>query len=102
MNNLPYTPIDYDLMQMLDGEKNKASTRVFYFGEGTNIEEYEGKLTGLVLKNSYEYYMHFVSGEEVRIDRIISYNLKPGPAYDEYDSYALQCLTCQAGYDFDD
>lgn len=95
-----YTPVDQDIMSFLEAEKENSSTRVFYFGTGTELKEIEGKVIGLVKKNSYEYYLKFDSGDEIRIDRIISYNLKPGPAYDEYDAYALQCLTCQAGYDF--
>jgi hypothetical protein len=46
--------------------------------------------------------MVFENGDEVRTDRIIVYNGKPGPAYDEYDAYALAPLTCKAGYDDDD
>ena len=72
--NTTYTPVDPDVMEFLEAEKENDSTRVFYFGEGSEIKE-------------------------IRIDRIISYNLRPGPAYDEYDEYGLQCLTCQAGYD---
>lgn len=94
-----YTPVDQDVMGYLEAERNNASTRVFYFGVGTKLKEVEGKVIGLERKNSYEYYLQFETGEEVRIDRIISYNLKPGPAFDEYDEYGLQCLTCQAGYD---
>lgn len=27
-----YTPVDQDVMEFLEAEKNKESTRVFYFG----------------------------------------------------------------------
>jgi len=36
-------------------------------------------------------------GEQVRLDCIITINGKPGPAFDEYDSYANACLSCQGG-----
>jgi hypothetical protein len=36
---------------------------------------------------------------KIRLDRIIVFNGKPGPAYDEYDSYALACLDCTGGMD---
>jgi hypothetical protein len=36
-------------------------------------------------------------GEQVRLDRIITINGKPGPAFDEYDNYANACLSCQGG-----
>jgi hypothetical protein len=35
----------------------------------------------------------------VRLDRIITINGKPGPAFDEYDNYANGCLSCKAGYE---
>ena len=44
-------------------------------------------------------FLLFDKRDRVRLDRIIVINGIPGPAYDEYDSYALAPLTCQAGYD---
>ena len=58
-----------------------------------------GKIEYIEKKDSNEYFMRFQTGEEIRVDRIIVYNGKPGPAYDEYDAYALECLTCKAGYE---
>jgi hypothetical protein len=36
---------------------------------------------------------------QIRIDRIITLFGKVGAAYDEYDSFANQCLSCTGGYD---
>ena len=94
-----YLPIDPDFFDLFEKEIQKDSTRVVYFGEGTNMEEVNGKFEGVVNNNGHEYFMKFQTGEEVRVDRIIVYNGKPGPAFDEYDAFALECLSCKAGYE---
>ncbi len=102
MKEITYMPVDPDVMELLRKEIALKAVRTIYFGEGTELKEANGKVADMISKGGFEYFLKYSNGEEVRIDRIISYNLKPGPAYDEYDEYALQCLTCQAGYDFDD
>ncbi len=94
-----YLPIDPDFFEMFEKEKEKDSMRVVYFGEGTNLEEVNDKLESVSKQEGNEYFMRFAAGEEVRVDRIITYNGKPGPAFDEYDAYALECLSCKAGYE---
>lgn len=101
METTSYMPVDSTVMEFLEAEKNKDNTRVFYFGNGAEVLETSGKVTGLESNDGFEYFLKFEDGNRVRIDRIITYNLKPGPAFDEYDAYALECLTCKAGYDFD-
>ncbi|MDD2474731.1 MAG: hypothetical protein PHI32_02350 [Dysgonamonadaceae bacterium] len=95
----PYLPIDPDFFDYFEEEKQNNSTKVVYFGEGANLEEVNGKIEHIVKKNGAEYFLQFKTGEVVRADRIIVYNGKPGPAFDEYDAYALECLSCRAGYD---
>lgn len=94
-----YLPIDPDFFELFEKEKEKNLVRVVYFGEGTNLEEVNGKLESINKREGNEYFMRFTTGEEVRVDRIITYNGKPGPAFDEYDAYALECLSCKAGYE---
>ena len=94
-----YLPIDPDFFDFFEKEIKNISTRVVYFGEGPNLQEVNGKIESVVHKDGNEYFMKFQSGEEVRVDRIIVYNCKPGPAFDEYDAFALECLSCKAGYE---
>ena len=94
-----YLPIDPDFFDAFEKEIKKESTRVVYFGEGTNLEEVNGKAEAIVKNNNNEYFIKYLSGEEVRVDRIIVFNGKTGPAFDEYDAYALACLSCKAGYE---
>lgn len=94
-----YLPIDLSFFDFFEKEILKKKTRVVYFGEGTILEEVSGKIESIVNNSGNEYFMKFETGEEVRVDRIIVYNGKPGPAFDEYDAYALECLSCKAGYE---
>lgn len=94
-----YIPIHPEYYDMFSEEVEKEISKVFYFGTGNDIEEAKGKITGLVKPDEFEEYLAFDSGDKVRIDRIITVNGKPGPAYDEYDAYALACLNCNVQAD---
>lgn len=75
-------------------EQEKDFSRVIYFGEGTALEEAKGKITGTQKNQLNEEYLCFDTGSEVRIDRIISINGIPGPAFEEYNNYGMACLDC--------
>jgi hypothetical protein len=90
----PVLPIYHELFA---SEQEKGQVKVFFFGIGTEVLEAKGKITQLIEEEKHEEFLLFNSGEKVRIDRIITVNGKPGPAYDEYDRYALACLDCSAG-----
>lgn len=95
-NFIPIHPEYYD---MFSEEREKEISKVFYFGTGSDVEEAKGKITDLVKTDAFEEYLAFDSGDKVRVDRIITVNGKPGPAYDEYDAYALACLNCNVQAD---
>lgn len=94
-----YLPVDPDFFDFFEKEKENDSTKVVYFGKGTNLEEVNSKVKEISKNSDGEYFMTFENKQEVRIDRIIVYNGKPGPAFDEYDGYANECLSCKAGYE---
>jgi hypothetical protein len=75
-------------------EQKKDISRVIYFGKGVELEETKGKITGTFKNDLNEEYLCFDTEDEVRIDRIISINGIPGPAYDELNNYGLACLDC--------
>jgi hypothetical protein len=89
-----YNPINPVFYEILADEQQKESNKVFYFGEGSNVEEAKGRITGVITREAHEEYLVFDSGYEVRLDRIITINGKTGPAFDEYDAFALACLNC--------
>lgn len=92
-----YLPVScdfYDELTLLSVKKKP--TKIFYFQVDNEIGEESGLITDIVTRNKEEY---VVCGDgEVRLDKIITYNGRPGPAFDEYDSYANACLNCNLGY----
>ena len=99
METEEFSPVHPDYYDLFSDEQEKELSRVFYFDNGSDVEEVKGKIINLIKKNDFEEYLRFDSGDEVRIDRIITVNGKPGPAYDEYDAYALACLNCNVQVD---
>ncbi len=95
-----YLPIDPDFFELFEDEVAKGEAKVVYFAftEEPELKEAQGKILKMKSKDKSGYYLFFENGEEVRADRIIAFNGKPGPAYDEYDAYGLAPLTCEAGY----
>lgn len=94
-----FTPIEPLYYDIFESEKEKEFSKAFYFGFGTDLEEASGRITGIEKNDTNEEYLSFDSGDKARIDRIVTINGKPGPAYDEYDRYALACLDCNGGMD---
>jgi len=90
----PVPPVYYDIFAR---EQEKPISKVYFFSTGSDLEEASGRITGIERNDLKEEYMQFDSGDRARIDRIVTINGKPGPAYDEYDRYALACLDCSGG-----
>ena len=98
--NTKYFPVDHDYYDMILHEMSEKDEAVIhYFGEDITLLEARGKIAGIITDEHNEDYVDMVKAGKVRIDRIIVVNGKPGPAYDEYDSYALACLDCMGGMD---
>lgn len=89
-----FMPVDPDYYELFLNEEKKESSTAVYFGEGTTLKEARGKIRGAIKKEASGEYLVFDSGPSIRIDRLITINGIPGPAYDEYDRYALACLDC--------
>src|SRR5690606_6123592 len=96
-----YMPIDPEFHDLLEEQVRKGVARVIYFAFSNEpeLEESNGKIIEIENKKYDGYHLIFDNGDMVRLDRIVVINGIPGPAYDEYDSYALAPLTCKAGYD---
>ncbi len=96
--NTKYHPVDPDYFDMIEAEmeKNKFST-VDFFGEDDQLSRAKGVPDRIDTNSRNEDHLLLKSGRKIRLDRIIALNGKPGPAYDEYDSYANACLDCMGG-----
>lgn len=89
-----FTPVYPRYYEIFAEAQEKISSRVIYFEQGVEIQEEKGKITEIVKNEQNEEYLLFDSGARVRIDRIISINGIPGPAFEEYDRYGMACLDC--------
>ncbi len=95
-----FLPVAPEYIEQIENTISKKETvSVNYFENEINFENNKGKLIRVVTNENNEEFLLFEDGFKVRVDRIITINGKPGPAYDEYDSFALACLDCTGGMD---
>lgn len=95
-----YTPIDPDFYEVIEMVKNKkAPVLIHYFNPENELADAKGLINGVGINKKHEEFLTLESGDKVRLDRLITLNGRPGPAYGEYDSYALACLECTGGMD---
>lgn len=98
--NTKYLAVDPDYSERFEQIiSEKKEVAVFYFGEGNSLNNVSGKPVEIISTTNHEEFLEFQNGFKIRLDRIIAFDGKPGPAYDEYDSYALACLDCTGGMD---
>jgi len=97
-----FTPVSYDHREMIEEEINKCThSKVFFFDTDLKLNCVEGQLTRLVEFKDRGWFINVYPASLIRIDRIITVNGRPGPAYDEYDSYANACMDCKGGNESD-
>ncbi len=94
---LPVDPYFFDLIESL--KSMNKDVVIHYFGLSNELNQVKGLIEKVIKNNSNQEYLVIKSGENVRLDRIITLNGRPGPAFDEYDGYALACLDCMGGMD---
>ncbi len=95
-----YMPVNPDFYDIINSERPKdKESVVHFFVQGHDVSDIKGKIKELITTPSREEYLVLGNGKKARLDRIIVLNGRPGPAYDEYDSYALACLDCMGGMD---
>lgn len=99
MKNKKYTPIDPDFMDTITNEKNKSEKlSVHYFNEKVEWDTHHGEFETIENQNDGDYLI-LTDSTKIRLDRIITVNGKIGPAHDEFDAYANECMDCSGGYD---
>lgn len=95
-----YFPVDPDFHKFIEQSVKKSQpVAVHYFEKEGVVKNARGMLKGRVTNSRHEEFIVFESSQKIRLDRIIVFNGRPGPAYDEYDSFALACLDCMGGMD---
>jgi hypothetical protein len=95
-----YSPVQYVYREIIEEEMEKQTEgKVFYFDDANQVNSFEGKVIALEDIAGKGLFIIMKPEERIRIDRIITLYGKPGAAFDEYDSYGNQCLSCTGGYD---
>ena len=95
-----YTPVQWVYREMIAEEIEKQTEgKVFRFGSTEFVSCSIGSVKVLKELQGKGLFIGLNTGEEIRIDKIITLFGKPGPAYDEYDAYGNVCLSCTGGYD---
>jgi hypothetical protein len=98
-----YSPVDPYFYEIIEKERSaREISLVHYFDSANKLEDARGKIDTVIASEKNEMLLLLESGESIRLDRIITINGKPGPAYDEYDSYANACLDCRGEPDQSD
>lgn len=95
-----YTPVQYVFREIIAEEIAKGSAgKIFFFDENDKVDSFEGKLLKVDEIAGQGIFIMVEPEKAIRIDRIITLFGKPGAAFDEYDSFANQCLSCTGGYE---
>ena len=95
-----YTPVPYECRETIAEQiSSGASGKVFFFNAENAVDSAEGRLIKMEEVAGQGIFLTLEPHTIIRIDRIITSLGKPGAAYDEYDSFANQCLACTGGYE---
>ncbi len=95
-STVSYLPFDQDFFDQIKKAKN-VNSKINYFDSENKVMDAEGILTDSISPDNFSHFVVLDNKLAIRADRIITLNGKPGPAFDEYDLFALQCLTCMGG-----
>jgi len=95
-----YTPVPYVCRELIKEQiESGTEGKVFFFNESQQVDEIEGKVISMEEIPQRGIFIRMHPENQIRIDRIITLFGKPGAAFDEYDSFANQCLSCTGGYE---
>jgi hypothetical protein len=95
-----YSPVQYVYREIIAEEIEKHTRgKIFYFNHDQLLDSCEGQIVELKEIKGEGLFIEMDPKYHIRIDRIITVFGIPAAAFDEYDDYANQCLSCTGGYD---
>jgi hypothetical protein len=95
-----YNPIDPDIREKLVNIKDKGEeARISFFSHSNEVKTREAVIQDIYEEKNDGEFLKYKSDDDVRLDRVITINGRPGPAYDEYDDFANECMDCGGGMD---
>jgi len=97
---ISYSPVDYVYREVIEEAIARGSQgKIFYFDDQQVVDSCEGRVVAMKEVEREGVFVELDHGKRIRVDRIITLFGKPGAAFDEYDSFANQCLSCTGGYE---
>jgi hypothetical protein len=92
-----FTPVAYEFRETIAEQMTLQTFGKVFFWCDNQVDEATGRISKFEEIPGQGIFILLDSGARVRIDRIITLFGKIGAAYDEYDAFANQCLSCTAG-----
>lgn len=90
-----YLQIDPDFLDViLAVQKSSKSGKVHFFNPQGKVDGATGHVVELLRLDDGQF-IHLSDGGQIRLDKIITLYGRPGPAYENYDSFANACLACE-------
>lgn len=94
-----FSPVKYEYREIIAEEIAKHTQgKIFYFNDDQLLDSCEGQIVELKEIEGQGLFIVVNPECQIRIDRIITVFGMPGAAFDEYDDFANQCLSCTGGY----
>lgn len=90
-----YLAIDPEVKEMIEKfcQQNETA-KIHYFDTSGEVSDIIGSPEKIVT-NEAGVFLIIKNDSKIRLDKIITYGGKPGPAYDQYDYFANVCLACE-------
>lgn len=93
-----YLPVDPDFFDRVEEvSKLNQIIDINFFNAEDKVDGTKDTVLGFFSDDGFEQFLKLENHPPIRLDRIITLKGLPGPAFDEYDRYALECLTCMGG-----
>ena len=102
-NNNSYLPVAWEYRELIEEQIHKrTSGKIFYFANENTVDEIQGSISEITDEKGQGVFILMNSLLRIRVDRIITFFGKIGPAYEEYNAYADACMDCSGGYSKED
>ena len=93
--NKSYLPVSCDFHdELLLLATKKETVKIVVFNKEETLDSLEGVIKDVYTSNKEEF-VQIGEHPPVRLDRIITYNGKPGPDFDDYESRGDFCHECK-------
>ncbi len=91
----PYRPVSCDFHdELLALVTRKEKVKVVIFNNKGTLDSISGLIVDVYTKNGEEF-LQIENQKPIRLDKIITYNGKPGPSFEIYEDMGNFCHDCK-------